>query len=84
MNSLPAGIIPIIEDPLHASLLKIPDNIAISGAGIMFLSAQITALEHRCTALHARSAIHACEQFKTIRVLNKAPKGEYGSNRYTK
>jgi hypothetical protein len=38
-------------------LPKIPGNIAVSGAGIEFLRAQITNLEHRCTVLRARSAI---------------------------
>ena len=85
MNSVQASIIPITEDALAAWLRKISGNGAVSGAGIAFLSAQITSLEHRCTALRARSALHACEQFKSNRVPHQSAKGGiYGSNRYTK
>ena len=75
MNSVHASIIAITEEPLDAWLLKIPGNIAVSGAGIAFLSAQITNLEHRCTALHARSAIHGSKQFKLNRGPHKTPRG---------
>lgn len=57
MNSVQATILPITEDSLVALLLKISGNVAISGAGIAFLRAQIANLEHRCTVLRARSAI---------------------------
>ena len=75
MNSVHASIIAITEDPLDAWLLKIPGNIAVSDAGIAFLSAQITKLEHRCAALRARSAIHACKQFQVEQGTSQNAKG---------
>ena len=71
MNSVHASIIAITKDPLDAWLLKIPGNIA----GIAFLSAQITKLEHRCAALRARSAIHACKQFQVEQGTSQNAKG---------
>jgi hypothetical protein len=44
------SIIPLSKVPLDAWLLKLSGTIAISGAGIAFLSAQITDLEARCAA----------------------------------
>jgi hypothetical protein len=75
MNSVQASIIPITEDELATWLLKISGNNAVAGAGIAFLSAQITNLEHGCTSLHGRSAIPACEQFDSNRVPHQSAKG---------
>jgi hypothetical protein len=69
------NIIPTDKLPLDAWLLKLSGNFIVSGAGIAFLSAQITSREHRCIALRLRSNIHAGNKIKSNRVPHQNTKG---------
>ena len=50
----PSNLIPTTTDALHTWLIDLSGNIALSGAGIAFLDAQITDLENKCSAERSR------------------------------
>jgi hypothetical protein len=58
-------LIPTNKDALKTWLIDLSGNIAVSGAGIAFLGAQITDLENKCSAERSRIGQERAAKQKT-------------------